>query len=68
MSRSNNEQWREIIYRGVESDTLDYKYGMNWIKMSRQSKAKFVRHCLAFANTQGGCIVIGVGEDKSGHP
>ena len=68
MDRSNNEQWREIIYRGVESDTLDYKYSMNWIKMSRQSKGKLVRHCLAFANTQGGCIVIGVGEDKSGHP
>ena len=60
--------WNDIIYRQVESDTLDYKYPLNWVKMPRHAKAKFVRHCLALANTRGGFIVVGVGEDASGHP
>ena len=60
--------WRELIYRGVESDVLDYKAPMDWNLMSRNQKAKFVRHALAFANTKGGAIVVGVGEDASGHP
>ena len=60
--------WRELIFRGVESDVLDYKAPMDWNLMSRAQKAKFVRHALAFANTKGGAIVVGVGEDASGHP
>ena len=59
---------RELVYRGVESDELDYKSAMNWNTMSRAARAKIVRHCLAFANTHGGYLVIGVGEDASGHP
>ncbi len=60
--------WREIIYRGVESEVLDYKAAMNWNTLTRAGKGKLVRHALALANTRGGDIVIGVGEDASGHP
>ena len=46
--------WKSIIYRGVESDELDYKAAQNWLQLPRSGKAKFVRHCLAMANTKGG--------------
>lgn len=58
----------ELVHRGVESDVLDYKAALCWTKMSRQARGKIIRHCTALANTKGGCIVIGVGEDESGHP
>ncbi|MGE4563769.1 MAG: helix-turn-helix domain-containing protein [Victivallaceae bacterium] len=60
--------YREIVYRGVESDELDYKSALNWNKLTRAGKSKIIRHCLALANTKGGYLVIGVGEDESGHP
>ncbi len=60
--------FRELVYRGVESDVLDYKAPVNWNTLSKVQKAKFVRHALAFANTRGGAIVIGVREDVNGHP
>lgn len=60
--------YRQLVYRGVESDELDYKSAMNWNRLPRAGRAKLVRHCLALANTKGGYIVIGVGEDESGHP
>ena len=60
--------WENIIYRGIESESLDYKAAQNWSLLSRPGKAKFVRHCLALANTKGGYVVIGVGEDKTGKP
>ena len=60
--------WSALIYRGVESDELDYKAAQNWRDLDRRGKSKFVRHCLAMANTKGGYIVIGVGEDDSGKP
>ena len=44
---------RELIYRGVESEELDYKAAMSWTAMSRAARAKIVRHCLALANTKG---------------
>lgn len=64
----NTAFWRELVYRGVESDELDYKAAMNWNLLSKSGRAKLIRHCLAFANTRGGYLVIGVGEDASGHP
>ena len=60
--------FEELVYRGVESDELDYKTHMSWNSMSRSAKGKLVRHLIAFANTRGGFLVIGVGEDKFGNP
>ncbi len=60
--------FRELVYRGVESDILDYKAPLNWNTMKRAARAKIVRHVVALANTKGGVVVIGVGEDASGHP
>lgn len=60
--------WESIIYRGVETESLDYKAAQNWLHLSREGKAKFVRHCLALANTKGGYLVVGVGEDEAGKP
>ena len=53
----------ELVKRGVESEVLDYKSALNWNQMSRSARAKIIRHCLAMANTKGGSVVIGVGED-----
>ena len=55
----NTAFWRELVYRGVESDELDYKAAMNWNTMSRAAKGKIARHLTAFANTRGGYLVIG---------
>lgn len=60
--------WKEIVCRGVESEELDYKAPQNWHDIGRAGKAKFARHCMALANTKGGYIVIGVGEDRFGRP
>ena len=60
--------WKSIIYRAVESEELDYKAAQNWNNLSRAGKARFARHCMAMANTKGGYIVVGVGEDGSGRP
>ncbi|HCE45910.1 MAG TPA: hypothetical protein DET40_20385 [Lentisphaeria bacterium] len=60
--------WRPIIFRGIESEELDYKAAQNWNNLTRAGKARFARHCMAMANTKGGYIVVGVGEDKSGRP
>ena len=27
--------WKSIIYRGVESDELDYKAAQNWLQLPR---------------------------------
>ena len=64
----NELDLKEIVERGVESDVLDYKAAQNWNQISKAGRAKLVRHMIAFANTKGGCLVIGVGEDASGCP
>ena len=66
--QKNRTDWRSIIFRGVESDELDYKAAQNWHELSRAGRAKFVRHCIAMANTKGGYVVVGVGEDANGQP
>ncbi len=58
----------ELIHRQVESDTLDYKAHQSWSAMNAAARGKFIRHLAAFANTGGGCLVVGVGEDASGCP
>lgn len=68
MAPQDSINWRQLILRGVESDELDYKAAQNWGELSRAGKAKFARHCLALANTKGGYIVVGVGEDQAGRP
>lgn len=68
MSNYNETDWESIVYRGVESEELDYKAAIDWRKLNRTGKSKFVRHCLAMANTKGGYIVVGVGEDSAGQP
>ena len=60
--------FEELIYRQVESDTLDYKAHQSWSDMSAAARGKFIRHLTAFANTHGGVLVVGVGEDSSGCP
>ena len=64
----NNESFEYLVKCGVESEILDYKGPMNFRTMGRSGQAKIARHMAALANTQGGHIVIGVGEDASGHP
>jgi hypothetical protein len=65
---NNSTKWQELVFRGVESDELDYKAAQDWEELTKAGKAKFVRHLLAFANTRGGYLVVGVGEDASGYP
>ncbi len=60
--------WRELVYRAVETQDLDYKAAVNWNELTRVQKAKFARHAMAMANTRGGTIIIGVGEDPAGNP
>ena len=68
MSVMRSYDFAELVTRKVESDELDYKSAMCWRTMTRQEKGKIVRHLTAFANTGGGFLVIGVGEDASGIP
>lgn len=65
---ADHTDWKSIICRGIESDELDYKAAQNWKLLTRAGRAKFVRHCIAMANTKGGYVVVGVGEDAAGQP
>lgn len=64
----NTDNFEELVKRGVESDVLDYKGPMDFRTIGKAGQAKIARHMAALANTHGGHIVIGVGEDAGGHP
>lgn len=64
----NTDNFEELVKRGVESDVLDYKGPMDFRAIGKTGQAKIARHMAALANTHGGHIVIGVGEDAAGHP
>ena len=60
--------WREIIYCGLENQQIDFKAAQDWNEIGRVGRAKFARHLMALANTFGGYVIIGVGEDNNGNP
>ena len=60
--------WREIIYCGLENQQIDFKSPQDWVKIGRSGRAKFARHAIALANTNGGYVVVGVAEDSDGNP
>jgi predicted HTH transcriptional regulator len=68
MEHYSEQFLREVIFRGVESDELDYKAAQSWTALTRGGRGKIIRHLLALANTKGGFLVIGVGEDAAGRP
>lgn len=63
-----HEDWREVIYCGMENQQIDFKAAQDWGLLTRPGRAKFARHAMALANTLGGYVVIGVGEDSNGNP
>ena len=63
-----HDDWREIIYCGLENQQIDFKGPQDWNGIGRVGRAKFARHAMALANTIGGYVVVGVGEDSSGNP
>lgn len=62
------EDWRTIVYCKLENQQIDFKAPQNWNEIGRVGRAKLARHAIALANTMGGYVVIGVGEDASGIP
>ena len=65
---TQQSDWRQIIYCGIENQQIDFKAAQDWNEIGRSGRAKFARHAMALANTSGGYIVIGVGEDANGNP
>lgn len=65
---SEMEDWREIVYCGLENQQIDFKSPQDWNEIGRTGRAKFARHAIALANTMGGYVVVGVGEDANGNP
>ncbi len=63
-----SDDWREIVYCGLENQQIDFKAPQNWNLIGRPGRAKLARHAIAMANTLGGYVVIGVGEDANGTP
>ena len=65
---ATNDDWSEIVCCGLENQQIDFKSHQDWEKIGRVGRAKFARHAMAMANTQGGYVVVGVGEDENGTP
>ncbi len=62
------ENWKDIIYCGLENQQIDFKGPQDWVEIGRVGRAKFARHAIALANTLGGYVVVGVLEDENGNP
>ena len=62
------DDWKSIIYCRLENQQIDFKAPQNWNAIGRTGRAKLARHAIAMANTLGGYVVIGVGEDANGTP
>ena len=65
---ASHEDWREVIYCELENQQIDFKSHQNWDAIGRVGRAKFARHAMALANTQGGYVVVGVSENENGTP
>lgn len=63
-----SDDWSEIVYCRLENQQIDFKAPQNWNLIGRSGRAKLARHAIAMANTLGGYVVIGVGEDANGIP
>ncbi len=63
-----SDDWSEIVYCRLENQQIDFKAPQNWNLIGRPGRAKLARHAIAMANTLGGYVVIGVGEDANGIP
>lgn len=68
MEHFSEQFLKDVVYRAIESDELDYKAAQSWTALTRSGRGKIVRHLIALANTKGGFLVIGVGEDAAGKP
>jgi hypothetical protein len=61
-----NQQLIGVIESNCESKSLDYKGPMSWDTKDKKSSCGLVKDIIAIANTEGGCIVIGVAEKDEG--
>jgi hypothetical protein len=61
-----SEEMIAVIERNFESKSLDYKSPMVWDSDNKGACCSLVKDVLAFANTEGGYIVIGVLEADKG--
>jgi len=55
-----------VIVQNFESKSLDYKAPLNWETAEKKDRCSLVKDIIAFANTGGGFIVIGVSEADDG--
>ena len=65
---ANLSDWSQVVYCKLENQQIDFKAPQNWNTIGRVGRAKLARHAIAMANTLGGYVVIGVGEDTNGTP
>lgn len=60
------QEIEQIIMRGYESKTLDYKGPCKWSEGDKKACCELVKDILAMGNTGGGYLVIGVAESQGG--